>query len=119
MTVAEMARMGGRARAAKYSTEQLREFAKGAGRPAKLDGRARRKLRHLLAAGQESGGLRGRAAGLDPHHRAGSCQRCTEWEAPNTASIAGPQRLISFHNSNPSYRVPASLPRLTASISAI
>ena len=38
MTVVEMASMGGRARAAKYSREQLREFAKNAGRPAKLDG---------------------------------------------------------------------------------
>jgi len=52
MTVAEMARMGGRARAAKYTRKQLREFAKGAGRPAKLDGGARRRLRHLLAAGK-------------------------------------------------------------------
>ena len=52
MTVAEMASMGGRARAAKYTTEQLRKFAKGAGRPAKLDGRARRRLRRWLAAGR-------------------------------------------------------------------
>jgi hypothetical protein len=56
MTVAEMARMGGRARAAKYTRKQLREFAKGAGRPAKLDGRARRRLRHLLAAGKSQAG---------------------------------------------------------------
>ena len=48
MTVAEMASMGGRARAAKYSTEQLREFAENAGRPAKLD---RAKLKRLLATG--------------------------------------------------------------------
>jgi hypothetical protein len=52
MTVAEMARMGGRARAAKYTREQLAEFSKNAGRPPKLDGRARRKLRALLAAGK-------------------------------------------------------------------
>ena len=52
MTVAEMASMGGRARSAKYTREQLREFAKGAGRPVKLDGRARRQLRRLLAAGR-------------------------------------------------------------------
>jgi hypothetical protein len=45
MTVAEMASMGGRARAARYTREQLREFARNAGRPAKLDGRARRRLR--------------------------------------------------------------------------
>ena len=46
-----MARMGGRARAAKYTPEQLAEFSKNAGRPAKLDGRALRRLRQLLAAG--------------------------------------------------------------------
>jgi hypothetical protein len=51
MTVAEMASMGGRARAARYTPEQLQEFAKNAGRPAKLDGRAQRRLRQLLAAG--------------------------------------------------------------------
>jgi hypothetical protein len=51
MTVTEMARMGGRARAAKYSREQLAKFSRNAGRPSKLDGRARRKLRQLLAAG--------------------------------------------------------------------
>src|SRR5437773_12181323 len=52
MTVAEMASMGGRARAAKYSHEEISEFAKDAGRPAKLDGRARRRLKQLLAAGR-------------------------------------------------------------------
>src|SRR5436309_4294746 len=52
MTVVEMASMGGRARAAKYSHEEISEFAKDAGRPAKLDGKARRRLRHLLAAGR-------------------------------------------------------------------
>jgi DNA-binding NarL/FixJ family response regulator len=52
ITVAEMARMGGRARAARYTPEQLQEFAKNAGRPAKLDGRAQRRLRQLLAAGR-------------------------------------------------------------------
>jgi hypothetical protein len=52
MTVAEMASLGGRARAARYTREQLRDFAKNAGRPAKLDGRARRRLRQLLAAGR-------------------------------------------------------------------
>src|SRR5438477_899307 len=52
VTVAEMASMGGRARAAKYSHEEISEFAKDAGRPAKLDGRARRRLRQLLAAGR-------------------------------------------------------------------
>jgi len=52
MTVAEMASMGGRARAAKFSTDQLREFAKNAGRPAKLDRRGLSQLRRLLAAGR-------------------------------------------------------------------
>jgi hypothetical protein len=51
-TVAEMASMGGRARAARYTRGQLREFAKSAGRPAKLDGRARRRLRQLLSTGK-------------------------------------------------------------------
>ena len=52
MTVAEMASMGGQARAAKYTRKQLQEFAKNAGRPAKLDGRARRRVKQLLAAGR-------------------------------------------------------------------
>ena len=52
MTVTEMASMGGRARAAKYSHEEISEFAKDAGRPAKLDGTARRRLKQLLAAGR-------------------------------------------------------------------
>ena len=51
LTVTEMARMGGRARAAKYTPEQLAEFSKNAGRPAKLDGKARRKLWAMLAVG--------------------------------------------------------------------
>jgi hypothetical protein len=52
MTVVEMARLGGRARATKYTAEQLAEFSKNAGRPTKLDGRARRKLRAMLADGK-------------------------------------------------------------------
>jgi len=52
MTVTEMASMGGRTRAQKYSKAELREFAKGAGRPVKLDGRARRRLRQLLTVGR-------------------------------------------------------------------
>ena len=52
MTVTEMASMGGRARAAKYSHEEISQFAKDAGRPVKLDGRARRRLKQLLAAGR-------------------------------------------------------------------
>jgi hypothetical protein len=52
MTVTEMAGMGGRARAAKYTREQLREFGRNAGRPRKLDGTARRRLKAVLAAGK-------------------------------------------------------------------
>jgi hypothetical protein len=52
MTVAEMASKGGRARAAKYTREQLWGFAKNVGRPTKLDRRAGRRLRQLLAAGR-------------------------------------------------------------------
>jgi hypothetical protein len=51
MTVAETASIGGRARAAKYSTDQLREFAKNAGRPAKLDRKGLATLKRLLATG--------------------------------------------------------------------
>jgi hypothetical protein len=53
MMVAEMARMGGAEPwAAKYTSDQLAEFAKNAGRPVELDGRARRRLRQLLATGR-------------------------------------------------------------------
>jgi len=45
MTVAEMARMGGWARAARYTREQLRQERRP--KPAKLDGRARRRPRQL------------------------------------------------------------------------
>jgi hypothetical protein len=51
MTVAEMASMGGRSRAARYSTEQLRKFAKNAGRPAKLGRKGLATLKRLLATG--------------------------------------------------------------------
>jgi len=50
MTVAEMASMGGRARARKYTREQLRDFAKNAGRPPILDKKAIRRLRKWGAA---------------------------------------------------------------------
>jgi len=51
MTVAEMASMGGRARAARYTREQLREFARDAGRPAKLDRKGLATLKRLLPTG--------------------------------------------------------------------
>jgi hypothetical protein len=52
MTVAEMASMGGRPRAVKYTREQLRAFAKNAGRPVKSDGKARQQLKQILASGK-------------------------------------------------------------------
>jgi hypothetical protein len=35
-----------------YTREQLREFAKDAGRPVKVDARTQRRLKQLLAAGR-------------------------------------------------------------------
>ena len=52
MTVAETARLAGQARAAKYTRKQLREFARGAGWPAKLDKAALSRLRALLRSGK-------------------------------------------------------------------
>ena len=43
--------MGGRARVARYTREQLREFARDAGRPAKLDRKGLATLKRLLATG--------------------------------------------------------------------
>jgi hypothetical protein len=50
MTVTEMARMGGLARAKAYSKAQLRVWAKQGGRPASLDGKALAQLSALLKA---------------------------------------------------------------------
>jgi hypothetical protein len=53
MSVAEMARMGGLARAERYSKAQLRKWAKQGGRrPYKLVGETVRRLRAMLAAGK-------------------------------------------------------------------
>ena len=52
MTVPEMASMGGRARAQKYTKAELREFAGNAGRPTKLDRKALSRLRKMLAGGK-------------------------------------------------------------------
>ena len=79
MTVTEMASMGGRTRAQKYSKAELREFAKGAGRPVKLDGRARRRLRQLLTVGKESCRVR-RRIGRFAQSGAGK-PRATPWNA--------------------------------------
>ena len=53
MTVAEMARMGGLARAKAHSKAELRKWAKQGGRrPYKLVGDTVRRLRAMLAAGK-------------------------------------------------------------------
>jgi len=52
MTVAEMARMGGQARAKAHSKTQLRKWGKEGGRPPSLDGKALARLRALLRAGK-------------------------------------------------------------------
>jgi hypothetical protein len=52
VTVAEMARMAGLARAKAYSKSQLRAWGKQGGRPASLDGKAVARLRMLLRAGK-------------------------------------------------------------------
>jgi hypothetical protein len=55
MTVAEMARMGGLARAKAHSKTQLRVWGKRGGRPAVLDGKAQGRLVKLLAEGKSHG----------------------------------------------------------------
>jgi len=52
MTVAEMARMGGLARAKVHSKAQIRAWGKQGGRPASLNGRALARLQKLLRAGK-------------------------------------------------------------------
>ena len=52
MTVAEMARMGGLARAQAYSKAQIRAWGTQGGRPGKLDQKALARLRKLLASGK-------------------------------------------------------------------
>jgi DNA invertase Pin-like site-specific DNA recombinase len=52
LTVREMASMGGKARAAKYSKRQLRAFAKDAGRKPKLGDREWAALFAMLKAGR-------------------------------------------------------------------
>jgi hypothetical protein len=52
LTVREMARMGGLARAKGYSKAQLRKWGTEGGRPAKLDSKALARLRQLLEAGK-------------------------------------------------------------------
>ena len=52
MTVAEMARMGGIARAKARTKAEIRAWGKQGGRPASLDGKAIARLRGLLGAGK-------------------------------------------------------------------
>ena len=52
MTVADMARMGGLARAKRYSKAQLREWGKEGGRPRSLDGKALAWLEAFLRRGK-------------------------------------------------------------------
>ena len=52
MTVAEMARMGGLARAKGYSKTQLRKWCKEGGRPASLDRKDLARLEALLHRGK-------------------------------------------------------------------
>jgi len=52
MTVAEMARMGGLARAKGYTKAQLRKWGEKGGRPAKLDRNALAQLEALLHRGK-------------------------------------------------------------------
>jgi hypothetical protein len=55
MTVAEMARMGGIARAKAHSKAQLRKWGKHGGRPARLDAKALARLEVLLQRGTSQG----------------------------------------------------------------
>ena len=52
MTVAEMARMGGLARAKAHSKAQLRKWGKEGGRPMSLDAKALARLEALLHRGK-------------------------------------------------------------------
>ena len=52
MTVAEMARMGGLARAKAYSKTQLRKWGKEGGRPVSLDRKALARLEAFLHRGK-------------------------------------------------------------------
>jgi hypothetical protein len=52
MTVVEMARMGGIARAKAHSQAELRAWGKQGGRPGKLDRQALVQLRKLLISGK-------------------------------------------------------------------
>ena len=52
MTLTEMARMGGRARAERHSKAEIRRWGKQGGRPARLEPRALSRLARMLAQGK-------------------------------------------------------------------
>jgi len=52
MTVAEMARMGGNARAKAHTKAEIRAWGRQGGRASKVDHEARARLRKLLASGK-------------------------------------------------------------------
>jgi hypothetical protein len=52
MTVAEMARMGGLARAKAHSRTEIRRWGKRGGRPVLLDRKALARLQNLVSAGK-------------------------------------------------------------------
>jgi hypothetical protein len=52
MTVTEMARIGGRARAERHSKAEIRRWGKQGGRPARLGARALSRLARMLAQGK-------------------------------------------------------------------
>jgi hypothetical protein len=52
MTVSEMARMGGLARAKAHSKAKIRQWGRQGGRPTKMDRAALARLRELLAKGK-------------------------------------------------------------------
>ena len=56
MTVAQMASMGGLARAKSHSKAQLRAWGKRGGRPTSFDEKAIARLRRLLGAGKSQAG---------------------------------------------------------------
>jgi hypothetical protein len=53
-----------------YTREQLREFAKDAGRPVKVDARTQRRLKQLLAAGRSQAEVRRGTRSLTTYRRA-------------------------------------------------
>jgi hypothetical protein len=54
-TASDMGRKGGRSRAERFTKRQIVEWGKQGGRPAKLDGKALKRLRELLAKGKSQG----------------------------------------------------------------